>query len=447
MSLIELPYQTDISQRFSHFKHMPWSMLFDSCEQERFDWFSSLPSKTVTLKSINLISEKSYSKEQILLATRTINEDIFTYLNRFEFNATHPQDLPFTGGWLGYLSYDLGELDVIEKKNHQINSFNTPLAQLGLYDWACINDHKLKKTYLWFNCCDSKRKKIETILNSVINPPSKINFKFDWKNLTTQNTYTKNVASILKYILEGDCYQTNYTQCWETNTTNLDCFALYQSSKQKCPTPFSGYIVTPELVLSSHSPEAFISIKDNQMDTYPIKGTITRSHDPIEDSLLKATLANSAKDRAENVMIVDLLRNDLSKTAKAGSVICPEICKVHSYSNVHHLVSHVSATLNTDKYSLVDVMKQAFPGGSITGAPKKRAMQIIDELEDQSRSLYCGSMIALSSNKQLHSNILIRSFIYFGQTLRCYAGGAIVMDSDPQSEYQESLAKVRILKD
>ncbi|MCJ8313979.1 MAG: anthranilate synthase component I family protein [Saccharospirillaceae bacterium] len=480
MSLIELPYQADISQRFAHFKHLEWSMLFDSCQQERFDWFSSLPSKTVTLKSINVITQKSYSKEQNLLETTTINEDIFTYLNKFEFDDTHPQNLPFTGGWLGYLSYDLAQAelndkqpnnkdsfnttleqlglndlaqaDIIDKQPNKNHSFNTPLAQLGLYDWACINDHKLKKSYLWFNCSDSKQLKIEHILSAELKLPElKSNehntFNFDWKNLTTKTNYINNVESILAYILEGDCYQTNYTQCWESKIPDLDSFVLYQSRKQKCPTPFSGYIVTPELVLASHSPEAFISIKDNQIDTYPIKGTTPRSDDPIEDALLKTKLACSAKDRAENIMITDLLRNDLSKTAIAGSVKCPEICKVYSYSNVHHLVSHVSATLNSAKYSIVDVLKHAFPGGSITGAPKKRAMQIIDELEDQSRSLYCGSMFALSCNKQLHSNILIRSFIYFEQTLRCYAGGGIVMDSDPQSEYQESLSKVSILKD
>ena len=354
--------------------------------------------------------------------------------------------LPFTGGWLGYLSYDLGQCDII-KNNHSRNAdFKTPLAQLGLYDWACINDHKLKKTYLWFNCSDSKRIKIEAMLNTKQTPLENKTFNFDWKNLTSKQTYTKNIESILSYILEGDCYQTNYTQCWESHSPNLDTFALYQSRKQKCPTPFSGYINTPELVLSSHSPEAFISIKDNQIDTFPIKGTIKRSDDPIQDALLKSQLASSEKDRAENIMITDLLRNDLSKTAKIGTVKCPEICKVHSYSNVHHLVSHVSAQLNDKQHSLVDVLKTTFPGGSITGAPKKRAMQIINELEDQSRSLYCGSMIALSANKQLHSNILIRSFIYFEEQLRCYAGGGIVMDSDAQSEYQESLSKVSILK-
>ncbi|BCE01578.1 anthranilate synthase component I family protein [Marinicellulosiphila megalodicopiae] len=446
MSLIELPYQADISERFSHFNQFAWSMLFDSCQQERFDWFSGLPTKTITLNSDTPLLEQIYNDEQTLIQSNEIQQDIFDYLNGFEYQDTHPNTIPFTGGWLGYLSYDLGQQRILNKTSNKTRAFNTPLAQLGFYDWACINDHQLKKSYLWFNCSEYKQFKIESIFNTVKANNKKQLPEFHWQALTEKTDYISNIQRILDYIINGDCYQTNYTQCWETNTDNLDTLALYQSRKRKCPTPFSGFITTPELTLSCHSPEAFIQIKDSQVNTFPIKGTIKRSTDPIEDALLKSQLASSEKDRAENIMITDLLRNDLSITAKTGSVKCPEICKVHSYSNVHHLVSQVSSVLDEKKFTLMDVVKHSFPGGSITGAPKKRAMQIIDELEDQSRSLYCGSMIALSQNKQLHSNILIRSFIYHNNQLRCYAGGGIVMESIAENEYQESLSKVSILK-
>ena len=217
--------------------------------------------------------------------------------------------------------------------------------------------------------------------------------------------------------------------------------------REACPTPFSGFVSLPEdTAILSLSPERFVHVSQNQVETRPIKGTRPRGQNQAEDAANAAELLASTKDRAENLMIVDLLRNDLGRTCRTGSVSVPQLIALESYPNVHHLVSSVVGELAPGKDAL-DLIGDSFPGGSITGAPKIRAMQIIDELEPTRRSIYCGSLLYLDVRGEMDSSIAIRSLLVKDGRVNCWGGGGIVADSDWHDEYQESITKVKVLLD
>ena len=206
------------------------------------------------------------------------------------------------------------------------------------------------------------------------------------------------------------------------------------------PAPYSAYLNLPKVQILCASPERFISVREGQVETKPIKGTRARGGDPERDHQLAEELSCDPKDRAENLMIVDLLRNDLGKSCKPGSVHVPELFKVESYSNVHHLVSKVQGKL-ADGVDALDVLQGCFPGGSITGAPKLRTMQIIAELEPDPRGIYCGTIGYVGFDGNMDSNIVIRTLVYSAGEVRCWAGGGLVADSQVDAEYQETLDK------
>jgi len=218
----------------------------------------------------------------------------------------------------------------------------------------------------------------------------------------------------------------------------------YKILRRAIPSPFSAYYNLGKQTLLSISPERFISVIDDHIEAKPIKGTIARNDDREIDNRNRQTLFNSTKDRAENLMIVDLLRNDLGKACEPGSIHVEKLFDVESFANVHHLVSTITGKLADDQTNLT-LLKACFPGGSITGAPKRRAMQIIDELEGVQRSIYCGSIGYISRCGHMDTNIAIRTLLADGETLHCWGGGGIVADSNAESEYQESLTKVKKL--
>jgi len=256
--------------------------------------------------------------------------------------------------------------------------------------------------------------------------------------------YRQAFERIQAYIQAGDCYQVNFAQRFRAPCQG-DAWAAYLALRTACPTPFSGFQNLPEggAVLSL-SPERFVKVSEGQVETRPIKGTRPRGTTPKEDTAHAAELLASPKDRAENLMIVDLLRNDLGRTCRIGSVRVPELFSLESYPNVHHLVSSVTGELADGKDAL-DLIAGSFPGGSITGAPKIRAMQIIDELEPTRRGLYCGSLLYLDVRGEMDSSIAIRSLLVKDGQVCCWGGGGIVADSDWQAEYQESITKVKVL--
>ena len=248
-----------------------------------------------------------------------------------------------------------------------------------------------------------------------------------------------------QYLHSGDCYQINLTQRFQADYQG-DEWQAYRTLRQANGAPFSAFIRLEHNCILSISPERFIALDSNRhIETKPIKGTLPRSADEQQDRELAKQLAGSEKDRAENLMIVDLLRNDIGKVASPGSVAVPHLFAIESFPAVHHLVSTVTAEL-APGYQATDLLRAAFPGGSITGAPKIRAMEIIEELEPSRRSLYCGAIGYLSQDGKMDSSITIRTLVADSGQLYCWAGGGIVADSDVDAEYQETYDKVsRIL--
>ena len=260
-----------------------------------------------------------------------------------------------------------------------------------------------------------------------------------WTHHTDRKGFANGVRRIRELIAAGDLFQANLTACcstrWPSDTSALE---LFRRIRERCPAPFAGLVITEKLdALLSSSPERFVSVDcSGRVQTRPIKGTRPRHSDPNQDADLAAELVCSDKDRAENVMVVDLLRNDLGRVCTPGSIHVPQLVGLESYASVHHLTSVVEGQLR-DGLNWVDLLEASWPGGSISGAPKLRACQRLHELEPTSRGPYCGSLIHVDWDGRFDSNILIRSLIRAGHTLRAHAGCGIVADSDPEGEADE----------
>ncbi|KZZ47616.1 hypothetical protein A3759_18245 [Thalassolituus sp. HI0120] len=263
--------------------------------------------------------------------------------------------------------------------------------------------------------------------------------KQEWSALWNQADYTRAFNQVQNYLNSGDCYQINLTLPFHCRN-DLTEKSPYPLIKQFRPA-FGGYMKTKGLTLFSVSPERFIQIDGDRIETKPIKGTLPRGTTSELDRKLMQQLAASNKNKAENLMIVDLLRNDLSRSAEPHSVTVEKLFELESHANVHHLVSTISARKSADK-SHLDVILDAFPGGSITGAPKKRAMEIIEELEIKPRGLYCGSLGYFDDAGHSDFNILIRSIVATKEGAECWGGGGVTVDSTADDEYQEIMDKV-----
>jgi para-aminobenzoate synthetase component 1 len=257
----------------------------------------------------------------------------------------------------------------------------------------------------------------------------------------TRAQYAQAFHRIQHYIREGDCYQVNLAQRFEISVAG-DPWDIYLDMRRHNPAPYSGFMRLPQGAVLSSSPERFLQVSNGQVETKPIKGTIRRSKFAYEDKALAAQLLESDKDRAENLMIVDLLRNDIGKNCRIGSVAVPRLFALESFATVHHLVSTVTGTLAEGRHAL-DLLRGCFPGGSITGAPKLRAMEIIEELEPHRRGLYCGALGYVGFDGNMDTNIAIRTAVTLGDRYLYWAGGGIVADSTLESEYDESFAKAQ----
>lgn len=368
-------------------------------------------------------------------------------LNHYEMK--YASELPFIGGLVGFLSYDLK--NHIEKLPQTVvDDIDMPDMYFGVYDGAVIYDHRNDKVFLTDACLDDLGESRIQRMIEIIEAVSVVVEMQSHKTpaLITSNfekvPYKASISAVRDYIRSGDIYQVNMTQRFEAPLRD-DTFELYQKLRTLNPAPFASYIDFGSGHVLSSSPERFIKITDGLIETRPIKGTMPRSSDPVVDEANKQTLINSEKDKSELLMIVDLERNDLSRIAKTGTVEVTELFKLESYATVHHLVSTVQAQID-EKYDIVDCLKATFPGGSITGAPKIRAMEVIDELEPTARALYTGSIGYIDFNQNLDLNIVIRTYICKNDKAYFQAGGGIVWDSDPEAEYHESLDKAFALK-
>ncbi|WP_187408677.1 aminodeoxychorismate synthase component I [Saccharophagus sp. K07] len=368
------------------------------------------------------------------------DEDVMRQVLNAELDkqANAEADLPFCGGWIGYFGYSY------RHKSFNISSTKSdplPPAWFGWYDWALVIDHATEQAQLVFldTCSEETRHSVQQALASEIN----LDLSFCCEPFTPDESrqhYLQNLQKTRDYLLAGDCYQVNYTQRFSTRMTG-SAIGAYLTLRQAVPSPFAAYIALKQGSVLSVSPERFIQIDGRHALTQPIKGTAPRGPDKTADENNKTLLQQSEKNRAENLMIVDLLRNDFSRNCTPHSVKVPELFEVQSFANVHHLVSTISGELKTE-ISHPDFILSCFPGGSITGAPKKRSMEIIEELEGQARSVYCGAIGYFSVNRRTDFNIAIRTLVESGGNLYAWAGGGIVVDSDPNQEYEESLHKI-----
>lgn len=433
----DLPYQADPTERFARIRHAPGAVLLDSgrpgAERGRYDLLSAWPLASLS-PSCDETAKGFFQRLRAALGT----------LGRAE--APVGCALPFTGGLVGYLSYDFGRrLEQLPEQARDDLGFAD--ATLGLYAWALISDHHRRTTQLMFHPTveTTERQRLIRLFEAEASAESDAAFQLLAPFQPDQSAaqYQRAVQRILDYIRAGDCYQVNYAQRFRAPCRG-DAWQAYRALRAACPTPFSGFISGPDGDILSHSPERFIEVRGGQVETRPIKGTRPRGATPDEDRQQAEALLASTKDRAENLMIVDLLRNDLGRSCRTGSVRVPELFALESYPNVHHLVSAVTGELADGKDAL-DLLAGSFPGGSITGAPKIRAMQIIDELEPTRRALYCGSLLYLDVRGEMDSSIAIRSLLVKDGQISCWGGGGIVMDSDWQAEYRESIAKVEVL--
>lgn len=350
-------------------------------------------------------------------------------------------DCVFPGGWLGYLSYDLARLWM--RLASRQSDLSIPDAMLGRYDWVLLVDQSKQLAqlvaYMDEDSFNQLKQRISRLLDESAGIANLPTAGQDLQLQTSKPQYLEALRKVFSYIHEGDCYQVNYAQRFDART-KVSAAPLYCSMRQQNPAPYGAYFDFDGMQLMSFSPEKFLTLQQGRVTTKPIKGTRPRYTDTLQDNAAKQALSESAKDRAENLMIVDLLRNDLGKVCEPGSIAVPKLFEIESFATVHHLVSTVSGQLAEGK-DAADLLKACFPGGSITGAPKLRAMQIIDELEPVRRDAYCGCFLRWGYDGNLDSSISIRTLLKRNEQLHYWAGGGIVADSDAEDEYQESLAK------
>ncbi|HEX4882268.1 MAG TPA: aminodeoxychorismate synthase component I [Porticoccaceae bacterium] len=358
-------------------------------------------------------------------------------------------DLPFVGGLIGWLGYPAGtELLGLPARPAEPLPWPLLLLQIGCYVWAAIVDHRAERTLLAFHpsCPSALRREVRARCRHApagIRPEADFRLESSFRATTPKPRFASDIARILAYLRAGDCYQVNYAQHFSARCQG-DPWQAYLRLRELLPSPYSAYLEWPGHAVLSLSPEQFLGVQGDRVQTRPIKGTAPRGASAGEDAALAAALRSSAKDRAENLMIVDLLRNDLGKSCVPGSIAVPELFALESFANVHHLVSTVTGRLRHDQTPL-DLLANCFPGGSVTGAPKRRAMEIIAELEPVGRSLYCGSLFYLSANGRMDSNITIRTLLVADGEIHCWGGGGIVADSSAESEYRESRLKIELL--
>ncbi len=369
-----------------------------------------------------------------------------------------PAAVPFAGGWIGWFAYELGRaFDAM--RCAATDPLGVPDVALALYDWAIVWDHAANSTFLLSTGVDStgaldarraseRARMVKSALRLVTPRPAAA--VTSMKSLDLQADFTPDgyraaVAQVIEHVLRGDIFQANLAQRFVTPFSG-SAEALFDALIARTSPPMAAYVAHGKFRALSASPERFLRFDPvtRNVETRPIKGTRPRGTTPDADAAQAAELQSSEKDRAENVMIVDLLRNDLARVAARGSIEVPALCRLESYPTVHHLVSTVTATLR-DECDAIDLLEATFPGGSVTGAPKLRAMEVIGALEPVRRGVYCGAIGWIGLDGGMDTNVAIRTIVLDGTTASIHAGGGVTARSDPDEEYRETLDKARAL--
>ena len=437
-----LPYCEESADLFEAIADRPWAVMLDSgpghSRRGRYDILTADP-------YITLVTRGDRTEIQRRDGALLTPEDPFALL-REQLQPLEKCDsrLPFRGGAIGYFGYDLARrierLPGIAKDDEQL-----PEMMLGIYDWALVVDHEKRASWLVSGGRDCATQEQWPALVSAFSAPAQPVKRESFaatgrvESSLTYTDYADAFQRIQDYIRNGDCYQVNFAQRFRVSVTG-DPWLAYRRFRDSNPAPFAAYLNLPHVRVLSASPERFLGLRDGEVTTQPIKGTRPRSAEPGVDWMLGQSLLNSVKDRAENVMIVDLLRNDLSKNCALHSVRVPKLFELQSFATVHHLVTTITGRLDRGRDAL-DLLRGCFPGGSITGAPKIRAMEIIDEQEPYRRGVYCGAIGYIGFDGRMDSSIVIRTLTHAQGRMHFWAGGGITAGSTLDGEYQESFDK------
>jgi len=440
--LASLPYHPDTATLFEAVADRPWAVLLDSgrpmIRQGRYDILSFDP-------GVVLLTRGAVTEIRTRDSSTLSPADPFALLReRLSPPLRGVPGLPFCGGALGYLSYDLGRrlerLPSWAEDDEQL-----PEMVMGIYDWALVVDHERRHTVLVGQGRDPQTRSRWSELVRLFSAPRgaakrrPLRLHGPVRSSMGREAYAAAFGRVKDYIRAGDCYQVNLAQRFVVEMEG-DPWRVYRGLRRLNPAPFGAYLNTPQFQVLSASPERFLRVRAGEVLTQPIKGTCARSADPLVDRDRAEALPASPKDRAENLMIVDLLRNDLGKSCALGSIRVPRLFEVQAFATVHHLVSSVTGRLAPGRDALA-LLRGCFPGGSITGAPKLRAMEIIEELEPHRRGVYCGTIGSLGFDGTMDTNIAIRTLVHARGRMSFWAGGGIVADSSLEGEYQESYDK------
>lgn len=461
-----LPY-IDSAELFGLVSDEPWSIFFDSGTQgeersasARYDILAISPQAT-------LVFDGEATRFNSNGFVQKLYGDPLGILQAALPECEKTKKSAYLPGAYGYFSYDLGR-QYEHLPEIAVDDENLPQMAMGIYYVVLVVDHKREKSRLIRLGNSAEAIKVEQRwLDLVLTHQAElVQREIERANETSVDQLDEFKLAILddeepeeslswvqyqvafdqirRYTEQGDCYQVNLTKRF-SKQLNSSSWVAYKGLRESSPAPYGCYMNLPFAQILSNSPESFIQCRHRKVVTSPIKGTRPRDHsDALADQGIAQELLSSVKDKAENLMIVDLMRNDLSRACELGSVNVPELFTLHSFANVHHLISTVVGKLRKELHSL-DLLRRCFPGGSITGAPKIRAMEIIEELEPNRRGLYCGSIGYVGADGNLETNIAIRTIVVKEGVARYSAGGGLVIDSDVEDEYQELIDKASMM--
>jgi para-aminobenzoate synthetase component 1 len=432
---LELPYDagTRCAERYAWFEEirpLGWPVFLDSGDParsgERYDILAAAPGAVTTSRDAPFAA-----------ARRLVSGE----------RAQDGGQWPVSGAAIGYFGYEAGRGAAGLARDKPGTRPFMPEVAMGLYRWTIVVDHVEGRAALTSTASFSEEE-AKRLRERLLDAPQMALRGFEVRgpirSTLERADYLPRARRVLDYIEAGDCYQANLTREFRAPCAG-DPWTFYRHLHDTNPAPMGAYLEYPFGAVLSSSPERFLVVQADKALTRPIKGTRRRRADPREDAAAAAELAASTKDRAENVMIVDLLRNDLGKVCETGSVQVTGLCELESFATVHHLVSTVIGRLAPGRDAL-DALEACFPGGSITGAPKRRAMEIIDELEPHRREVYCGAVGYVAPGGRMDMNIPIRTTLCAQGELRFYAGGGIVADSTPEDEFDETEAKIAAIR-
>lgn len=428
---------SDAYQSFAPFAQTPYSIFLDSNKPEhslsRYSFICVDPFETIEGHGDKTVISSGNKRYSTKADPFSIVRDRLA-LHADNHDAGNAPPVPFTGGAAGFFGYETGlRLEGISPRHNE----GVPDFCIGIYDKVIAFDHISQKSWLFIHArneqdADAKRKLISDarLFSQNTYSPQPVT----WSPARDDEQFLRDIEKVIEYIYAGDIFQANLSRSFTAKLPSMfSPYGHYAVLRAINPAPYSAYLNFENVAIASSSPERFIAVKDRIANTRPIKGT-------LRADLPHDLLFNSEKDRAENAMIVDLLRNDFSKSCQDHSVEVEDLFRIESFAGLHHMVSAVKGILRADQTSL-DLLKACYPGGSITGAPKIRAMQIIDELEPGPRGPYCGSIGYIGFDGAMDTSITIRTLIYHGDEVRIQTGAGITAASEPQKELEETLSK------